>query len=156
MKKIILLSALMLMPMTAQATEGAADRVAIPYMGGTSGVPAQDCKMVETISLGVNFNNINIEIGKAKSFVDEKMAEIEAFAKEVGIGKFEVQNVSYNVYANNYSGGCGMPSAPAQYQMNGSFSYTVDDAAKAAELTKKVEAKGYQINLNSSAYRQCQ
>jgi hypothetical protein len=153
MRKLFFAAFLILIPfnisLQAHATE---DARAISTIGVEV---SQNCEMVETSTFGVNFNNISIQIGDAKKYMDARMTEIETAAKDVGLQKFEIQNSSMNVYSNNYSGGCGAATAPAQYQLNGSLSYNVDDIAKASELAKKIETLGYSVNLNSNAYRQC-
>lgn len=152
MKKFLLISTLCFVSFAAHADE----RTAIPYMGGDMGIGGQNCRMIETNTLVVNFNNIPVTVSKAKAFMDERVAEIETLAKQAGLQKFELNSLNYSVYGNSTGGGCGEMVAPVQYILSGSVGYTLDDVTKAESLIKQIEAKGYQINLNSNAYKQCQ
>ena len=155
MKKVFIRSAftICLILATVENAQATEDARVMSTIGTEIG---QNCEMVETSTFGVNFNNVSIAIGESKKYMDDRMAEIETAARDVGLQKFEIQNSSMNVYSNNYNSGCGAtPTAPAQYMLNGSLSYNVDDIAKASELAKKIEALGYSVNLNSNAYRQC-
>ena len=114
----------------------------------------QNCKMVETASLSVSFNNVSVELKNTKSYIEEKADEILLIAKDLEIEEIHINNMNYNVYTNN-NGGCNA-STPSKYNMNGSFSFKIDDAEKAATLVGAIGAKGYQVNFSMNGYRQCQ
>lgn len=117
--------------------------------------PAQNqknCEMVETANVGVNFNNIAVDLKDTKSFMEQKSEEVLAAAADLEIENLHVQNMNYSVYSNN-GGGC--MASNAQYQMNGSMSFQLKDSQKAAELMEKLGELGYIVNFNMNAYRQC-
>jgi hypothetical protein len=150
MRKLLLLAMVFCFIGTAQANEMTA------YLGDRAqSVGGQTCKMEETLSISVNFNSIPVQIGDAKKIMDEKILEIETIARELGIKKFEMQNTNMSVYSNGNSA-CNQETPNTRYNMNGGVNYNLDDASMAGELAKRIESKGYQINLNSNAYRQCQ
>ena len=114
----------------------------------------QNCKMVETATVGINFNNVPTDIKSAKSYTQEKADEVITIAKDLGIEDIIVQNMNYNVYSNN-GGGCSGAVA-SQYNLNGNISFQIADAEKAANLMEAISEKGYKVNFNMNAYRQCQ
>lgn len=124
-------------------------------MGG-SGNTSQNCKMVESATVSLSFNNVPVTLETAKKDVDERMAQIETLAKDAGISNLVVQNVNYNVYGNN-SGGCVSASGDTtSYVLNGSISLLLESADQAGEFVKSVSGKGFIANLNVNSYRQCQ
>lgn len=114
----------------------------------------QTCKMVETVTLNINFNNIPIELKEASGFMEQKAEDVTAKAADLGIEKIDIQNMSYNVYSYN-NGGCNA-GATSQFQLNGSFSFQLKDSKKAITLMESLSDMGYNVNFNMNAYRQCQ
>ncbi len=112
----------------------------------------KNCEMVETANVGVNFNNISVELKETKNFMEQKSEEILAAAADLEIENLHVQNMNYSVYSNN-GGGCR--ASNTQYQMNGNMSFQLKDSQKAAELMEKLGELGYVVNFNMNAYRQC-
>ncbi|MBK9585029.1 MAG: hypothetical protein KA099_04415 [Alphaproteobacteria bacterium] len=152
----ILSLAIMAFPFSAHAQEATAVLKTDMVVAAPAG---QNCKLVETVQFGVNFNNINVDPKTAKTYMDEKIAELRALAADLGIEKLEIQNLNYSVYNNNYNyGGCGAAPAPATpvVQLNGNVSFIVEDSAKGTALMEKAGEKGYNVNFNLNAYRQCQ
>ncbi len=164
MKKFLFLSALALIltPASVKAEEVAAVAPLKTTVADIAVAPAptgQNCKMIETVQFGVNFSNVNVDPKAAKTFVDDKIAELRTLAADIGIEKLEVQSLNYSIYNNNYNyGGCGAAPAPtpALLQLNGNISFIVDDSAKGTALMEKAGEKGYNVNFNLNAYRQCQ
>ena len=117
----------------------------------------QNCSMVETATVGINFSNVPIDINSAKSYTQEKADEVMALAADLGIEDITLQNLNYNVYSN-YSGGCqGGATQIGQYTLSGGISFQVNSGAeKAAMLMEAIGEKGYNVNFNMNAYRQCQ
>ena len=115
----------------------------------------QNCKMVETATLGINFNNVPIELKSSKSYVQQKADEILTLAADLAIEDIHIQNMNYNIYTNNY-GGCNNTSTPSSYQLNGNVSFQMPNAENAEKLMEFIGEKGYNVNFNMNAYRQCQ
>lgn len=123
---------------------------------GGAGNTSQNCKMVESATVSLSFNNIPVTLENAKQTVDERMEQIENLAKDVGISNLVIQNVNYNVYGNN-SGGClGANGEATAYVLNGSISLQMENADQAGSFIKSVSGKGFVANLNVNSYRQCQ
>ncbi|MCB1681588.1 MAG: hypothetical protein H6858_07400 [Rhodospirillales bacterium] len=159
MKKLFLCvsSIALSIPLSAQAQETKAVKADIIV---AAPVP-QNCKLVETVQFGVNFSNVSVDPKTAKSFMDDKISELRALAKDLGIENLEIQNLNYSIYNNNYNynyANCGgaPASAPAVMQLNGNVSFIVGDSAKGTALMEKAGEKGYNVNFNMNAYRQCQ
>tara|TARA_B100001989_G_C24550023_1_gene473744 strand:+ start:507 stop:947 length:441 start_codon:yes stop_codon:yes gene_type:complete len=146
MKKLLLIILLLFVSAPAIASERT--KVALVSTGG------QKCKMVETVTVGMNFNVQGIELGEAKSLMENKMAEIENIATSLEISNMELQNYSYNIYAN--STGCGHGASNNLYQFNGNLSFKLDSADKTDALMDALAEKGFNVNFNMNAYRQCQ
>lgn len=141
-RKTFLASAVFLgVAFPAFAEKVAAKRMSEPYTAN-----GQTCKMVETVSISLSFSNIPVSLDAVKSNVDERLAEIDALAKDVGIKELIIQNMNYNIYSNNGGG----------YLLNGSFSLQIDNADLAAALMKALSGKAYVPNLSVNSYRQCQ
>lgn len=161
MKKTVLCLSLSVFafPLSARAEEAAAVPVRADVVVAAP-VP-QNCKLIETVQFGVNFNNVNVEPKTAKTFMDDKIADLRNIAKDVGIESLEIQNLNYSVYNNNYnyaytSYGSTPAALPTVMQLNGNVSFIVQDSAKGTALMEKAGEKGYNVNFNLSAYRQCQ
>lgn len=142
------------------ATTSAMPAIAMPVPAATG----QNCGMTESSSITVSFNNVTVEIGDVKKFMDDRIAELETDAKDAGIKKFELQSTNMNVYSNNYAGVPVIQYAKSDnttvapkvpYQLSGSVTYVLDDVTKIASVADKLTSKGYQINIASNAYREC-
>lgn len=128
----------------------------LPATARTIAQPSgQKCEMVENVTLGLNFNNVPVKIAEAREYITSKSEEIESIATELGIEDLEIQNMNYNIYANNH-GGCHMQVDGMEYRMNGGMSFKMQDAEKASVLMERLGEKGYMVNFNMNAYRQCQ
>lgn len=156
MKKSFLVS-VMLASCVFSASVFAAEKVSLTnlVMGGGTGA-SQNCKMVESATVSLSFNNVPVTLETAKQSVDERMAQIETLAKDLGISNLVIQNVNYNVYGNN-SGGCVSANGDTtSYVLNGSISLQMESADQAGEFVKSISGKGFIANLNVNSYRQCQ
>ena len=121
-----------------------------------SAITGQNCSMVETASVSMSFNEQGIDLAKASKLMDEKRATVQEVATGLGIEGIELQSYSYNVYANN-NGGCGGSTASTEnYQFNGNLSFLLRSADKSEALMKALSEKGFYVNFNLNAYRQCQ
>ncbi len=112
-----------------------------------AGILPGGCVMVETISLGINFNIMAATLMEAKAKFDEKMQQISNFAKKMEIDKFEPQSMNYNIYSqqnNNMS----------SYQLNGSAQYQLKSADVAFKFAEFLEKEKFTVNVNSNSYRQ--
>jgi len=114
----------------------------------------QSCEMVESATLGVNFSNVAIELKASKSFIQQKADEIMALAADLAISDITIQNMNYNIYSGSNSG-CSKPAQQA-YQLSGNISFKMPDAMLAEKLMEALGEKGYNVNFNMNAYRQCQ
>lgn len=152
-KKVFITSALLLISSTHNSHAQETAKPAI--MSSTS---AQNCKMVETSQVGINFNNPLTDFKTARTFIDDKMNEIKVIAADLAIENLEVQSLNYNVYSNSNYSGCGAAPAniPQTIQLSGSIAFNITDSSKASALMEKLGEKGYNVNFNLSSYRQCQ
>ena len=114
---------------------------------------AERCPMKENAQLGVNFNNQPVELDALKDYMQSKIDEIQAIAADMGVEDLVVQSMNYNIY-NNYGG--GIPATKPSYMMNGNLAFTLGSASQGAGLMEKLGEKGYIVNFNMNAYRQCQ
>ncbi|GEM_PF-2159588 len=123
-------------------------------------VQYENCEMLESIMLDVTFSNVPIDI----TYVKQEAGKIQLLAKDMGIEDITIQNMSYNTYNNNSSGGCGQALSEehklngdtAEYKLSGYLSFMIDNAEKAKSLMDKLIEQGYNVNFSMSAYRQCQ
>ncbi len=144
MKNILLLA---LVTTTCVASAAHARKAVISQDGRT-------CKMVETATLGVNFNQVPVQLDGFQAYINQKRDEILGVAADLEIKDIVIQNMNYNIYPNNNS---GYPmQGPKPYFMNGGMSFQIQDTENAPLLMEKVGTLGYQVNFNVSAYRQCQ
>lgn len=155
MKKMILMLCVSLAGLILQGGQAVAETELMRTDGVVAAVMPTNCQMVETAQLSLSFNNISVTLDSAKSYMNDKMGEIQATAGDLGIQKLDIQNVNYSVYNNNGGGGCGVAPATA-YTLSGSVSLNTGSAEQAATLMQKLGEKGYIVNLNVSSYRQCQ
>ncbi len=112
--------------------------------------------MVETANLGINFSNVPIELKSSKSYVQQKADEILAIAADLAIEDIHIQNMNYNIYTNNNNYNNCNKDTPSTYQLNGNISFQMPNAANAEKLMEAIGDKGYNVNFNMNAYRQCQ
>lgn len=144
MKKLLVLLLLVSIPAIAS------ERVMM-----ASGITGKNCKMVENVTINMSYNEQGIELANAKNMMDDKLAVVQDSATSLGIENIELQSYSYNIYANN-NGGCGANTSSGNYQFNGNLSFLLKSADKTDELMKALSEKGFYVNFNLNAYRQCQ
>lgn len=144
-------TAIMLTALTAMFIPSVNAKVAI----ARSAPAAKDCKMVETANLGINFSNVPIELKSSKSYVQQKADEVLAIAADLAIEDIHIQNMNYNIYTNNNYNNCNKDT-PSTYQLSGNVSFQMPNAANAEKLMEAIGDKGYNVNFNMNAYRQCQ
>ncbi|MDH5722736.1 MAG: hypothetical protein OEY94_05375 [Alphaproteobacteria bacterium] len=111
--------------------------------------------MTETVSVSMSFNEQEIDLANARGMMDDKLGTVQEIATGLGIENLELQSYSYNIYANN-NGGCSTSSSARNYQLNGNLSFMLKSADKSDELMKALSEKGFYVNFNLNAYRQCQ
>ncbi len=145
-------TAIMLTALTAMFIPSVNAKVAI----ARSAPATKDCKMVETANLGINFSNVPIELKSSKSYVQQKADEILAMAADLAIDDIHIQNMNYNIYTNNNNYNNCNKDTPSTYQLNGNISFQMPNAANAEKLMEAIGDKGYNVNFNMNAYRQCQ
>ena len=116
----------------------------------------QKCSLVETVNFGVNFGNVILDLSSARSYVNDRIAEMQAMAKEVGIDELEINNMNYNLYSdsNNYTHAANTKAEP-QLRLNGSVSFVITDAEKGTALMEKAISQGFNVNFSMNAYRRC-
>lgn len=114
------------------------------------------CRFVETANFGINFGNVTLDALAAKTYVSEKIAEIQAMAQTVGLETLEINSINYNLYsnANNYTYAGSMPPQP-QLQLSGNITFIVTDPQKGVYLMQEAAQKGFNVNFSLNAYRQC-
>lgn len=120
-------------------------------------VSGADCPMKEDSYVNVNFNNLKVDMSDAKAVLDKKIGELMALGEEAGV-KPVLQNLSYNIYSSSGGASCcegGDCLSVSSYQANGSANFQMSSAAQASEFVSLLMKKGYQANLNVSAYRNC-
>lgn len=145
-------TAIMLTALTAMFIPSVNAKVAI----ARSAPDGKNCKMVETANLGINFSNVPIELKSSKSYVQQKADEILTIAADLAIENIHIQNMNYNIYTNNNNYNNCNKDTPATYQLSGNVSFQMPNAANAEKLMEAIGDKGYNVNFNMNAYRQCQ
>lgn len=119
------------------------------------------CNIVENASLSLNFGNVLLEVGKAQTYIQENITEIQNMAKEVGLENLEVNNMNYNFYSdsNNYTAYTGHSAdnsgRPLQMRLSGNITFAIPDVEKGLALMEKAGLKGFSINYSVNANRQC-
>lgn len=111
------------------------------------------CGMQKQIGVNVNFNIKAATLMEAKAKFDEKIGQVETFAKQQGIQKFDLQSMNYNIYASQTDDD-GDGVATKSYQLNGSSSYQLDSEESAFKIGEFLEKQKFQVNINANAYRQ--
>ena len=173
MRKLMILL-LMLLPVVAHAEAVMAKRVAgdrvmlqsgsggsLRYSG--SGVHP-NCPLEENATVSVNFNiqNFDGEVASAKTFLTQRATEIEAISKEIGLTKFEITTMNYNLSGNMVGNqrdtlahhGGDASSFPMNNQFSGSIRARFLPADKAMELLSALEKKRFKPSLSYNANRQ--
>ena len=100
---------------------------------------------VENAQVSVSFNGMDLDVSVARSRLDAKIAEVKSLAEEQHFTKFVVQSYNYNI-STNYNGG------ETHFQYNGSVSFSILPADKAAGFMELLAKKGYQTSVNVSSY----
>lgn len=152
MKKILLLTACVMLPLSAQAEDGMS--IIKSMMSGGN----QNCKIKETVSISISFNNQKVDAAQIKTMFDSKLEEIKALSKEAGIDTLNISNMNYSLYPQN-SGSNEWSAEPPkiEYQFNGSMSLSFEPADKATAFMELLGKKRYQANLSYNAYKEsCQ
>lgn len=106
------------------------------------------CNKQENVTLSINFNGMSESVKAVKGEFETRMGKIEEFAKKAGVKKISLQSQSYNINSNNYSG-----SGSSGYQYNGSASFQLSPADKAADLMELLTTNGIQSSLNVNMYK---
>lgn len=105
------------------------------------------CAMQEQVSISISFNS-QVESPKlAKQRFDEKLAAVDAAAKELKFQKWSLQSMNYSV--SPYNSGYG----EGNYQISGSVSYQTDNADLAFTLMEQLSKQKMQANVSVSSYR---
>ncbi len=136
--RALVLIALSLLALPAVGREAVPRKIAV---GG-------DCRMQENINISVSFNFRADSFVDAKAEFDQKMKQVEDFAKQQKIEKFEVQSMNYNINTQNYHG------ADAEYQMNGSVNYQLTSSDDAFKLGEFLTQQKFQVNVSANSHRQ--
>lgn len=108
------------------------------------------CTMKEQASLNISFNMQAKTLAEAKTQYDEKMKQLQNFAKQQELEKFEPQSMNYNIYAQNN----GYNNMDKSYQLTGNVSYQLDSTAAAFKFAEFLEKEKFTVNLNVNSYRQ--
>src|SRR5688572_23227702 len=106
------------------------------------------CGFQEDVSLSVNFNFPVESFRGAKAKFDEKLKQVEDYAKAQKIDKFELQSMNYNI--NSQSGYNGMPDT---FQFSGSMSYKLDSFESGVKLGEFLSKQKFQVNLSANSYK---
>ena len=106
--------------------------------------------MQENVSINVNFNIRAESFADAKKKFEQKIQQVNDFAKQQNIGKFELQSMNYNINAQvTYDGGMPEPG----YQLNGNASYMVDSSDNAMKLGEFLTQQKFQVSMNANRNR---
>lgn len=149
--RTLLLSSALLLLTAAPAMAEVVATVAAP-----AGASSPRCRLIETVNFGINFGNVTLDAASARSYVNDRIAEVQTMAKEIGLDSLEVNNMNYNLYSNtnNYTY-AGSAQPQIQLQLNGNVTFIMADANKAMELMEKVSQKGFNVTFSLNAHRQC-
>ena len=150
----LVLAGIMAMPVYAQTVEtpelpptppGVAAAIAksIPR-------PVPACPMQENVNLSVNFNIHAKSFAEAKQKYEEKMKQIDDFARQQNVGKFDMQSMNYSINAqSNYDN--GIPEMG--YQLSGNASYVLGSSDSAFKLGEFLTQQKFQVGINVSKYK---
>ena len=109
-----------------------------------------ECVMKENVSISINFNMKAASLTDAKTKVDEKMAQIKAFAAKQKIDNIEPQSMNYNISQQNYGNNSDREK---EYRVSGNLSYKLDSSDVAFTFAEFLEKEDYRVTLNSNSYR---
>lgn len=109
------------------------------------------CAMQENVTLSVNFTIRAKSFDEAKKKYEEKMQQVDAFAKQQNIQKFDLQSMNYSVNSQQVNYDDGMPQPG--YQLSGNASYQLDSADNAFKLGEFLTQQKFQISVNVNKYR---
>lgn len=143
----------------AIAATGSEDRAVTARAAMHSTEPGQPCAMTEQAYINISFNQMNVDLADLPSVFNKKVEAARTVGKDMGIEKIEIENYSYNIYNNGKEGqccgdDCVGPDAGG-YQGNGNVNLSVVPSERAQEYTAALIKKGYTVNLNVNAYKQC-
>lgn len=117
------------------------------------------CTSREEVNLTVNFENQLIEVKEAVTFIDNRIKEIEALAKESGVAEIELKGKSVNINSNQnkYRQQMqGMPApSPTAVSLSGNASFSLENGDQAGAFIEALQNKGFNINFRMSMNRQC-
>lgn len=135
-----------LLASSAQAGPSLAD---VAKNARMAGVQCSD-GMQETVNLSVSFNMKAKSFAEAKTIFDQKMQQLNDYARQQKVGKFELQSMNYNINAQvTYEG--GMPEQG--YQLSGSANYNLDSSDAAFKLAEFLTQQKFQVNVGVNKYR---
>lgn len=119
---------------------------------------AKKCVAHEEVTLSVNFSNQLLEIKEAIKFIDNKIAEIEAIAKESGVEGLEQRGKNVNINSNNARYPHmqqGAQISPTAVNLNGSASFTLENSENTGAFIETLQTKGFNINFRMSTNSRC-
>lgn len=147
MKKIVLLLTTSLLATPAYAE---VDIVA-PTAKSLSRIIGQQHCGQENVSLSITFNIKAKSFTDAKAKFDEKMKQIESYAKQQHIESFEPQSLNYNINPQQISYEDGAPVIGG-YQLSGNASYKLASADAAFKLGESLATQKIQASINVNQY----
>jgi hypothetical protein len=141
---------------------------ALAFLGGFMASPAsaepmdraeRKCTSREEVNLSVTFENQIIEVKQAVTYIDDRIKEIEALAKESGVGEIELKGKTVNINSNQNKyrhqiQGLPEPS-PTAVSLNGSANFSLENGEQAGAFIEALQNKGFNINFRMSMNRQC-
>lgn len=141
---------------------------ALAFLGGFTASSAsaepmdraeRKCTSREEVNLSVNFENQIIEVKQAVTYIDDRIKEIEAIAKESGVGEIELKGKTVNINSNqnkyrHQMQGLPEPS-PTAVSLNGSANFSLENGEQAGAFIESLQNKGFNINFRMSMNRQC-
>lgn len=141
---------------------------ALAFLGGFTASSAsaepmdraeRKCTSREEVNLSVSFENQIIEVKQAVTYIDDRIKEIEAIAKESGVPEIELKGKTVNINSNqnkyrHQMQGLPEPS-PTAVSLNGNASFSLENGEQAGAFIEALQNKGFNINFRMSMNRQC-
>src|SRR5690349_14687289 len=146
MRKLLVTAAVAAFAAPAFANEAPA----VAPAGAKIMTPGRACPMQENVNLNINFNFKVKSFAEAKTKFEDKIKQVEEFAQQQQVKKFELQSMSYNI-SSQVTYDNGMPESG--YQMNGNAGYVLDSADAAFKLAEFLTQQKFQVNVSVNKYR---
>jgi uncharacterized protein YggE len=132
---------------SAMMPERSANMKMLPGMRRMMACP----NMQENVTININFNIRASSFTDAKKKYEDKMQQVNDFAKQQNIKKFNLQSMNYSI--NTQPNGYGSNDGVSDYQLNGNASYMMDSADNAFKLAEFLNDQKFQVSVNVNKYQ---